>query len=73
MSLNVNPDLKYFKNIVPCGISEESGRTVGCLQQFNASATVQTVAQELLRCFEEVFEVTLDRVDISESDLINIT
>ena len=61
LSVNVHPDMRYFQNIVPCGISErETGRSVGCMQQFNSAATVQTVAEELIRCFEEVFEVALE-------------
>jgi hypothetical protein len=30
------------------------------MQQFNSAATVQSVAEELIRCFEEVFEVALE-------------
>ncbi len=50
VSVNVNPDMRYFSNIVPCGISDADKR-VGALVEFNASLTVQTVTEALLRHF----------------------
>ena len=61
MSVNVHPDMRYFQNIVPCGISEkDTGRSVGCMQQFNSAVTMAAVAKELMLCFEEVFGVALE-------------
>lgn len=53
--------MRYFQNIVPCGISEkDTGRSVGCMQQFNSAVTMAAVTKELTRCFEEVFDVALE-------------
>lgn len=37
ISVNVNPDMRYFSNIVPCGISD---REVGTIKQFNSAVTL---------------------------------
>lgn len=48
VSVNVNPDMRYFRNIVPCGISD-SDKRVGALADFCPAATVEAVALALER------------------------
>lgn len=57
LALNVNPDLKAFDAIVPCGVKD---RRVGCLKDFlsaekAAKLTTAQVRYELMEAFEEVF------------------
>ena len=54
LSLNVNPNMAYFKNIIPCGIRD---KPVGSLQQFCGDLDLKTVKTQLLDSFERVFEV----------------
>jgi lipoyl(octanoyl) transferase len=58
VSVNVRPDMRYFDNIVPCGISD---RAVGSLSHFVSGITTEEVATELVRRFGEVFEVQLEK------------
>jgi lipoyl(octanoyl) transferase len=50
VSVNVDPDMRYFRNIVPCGISDADKR-VGALREFNASLTFDAVRQALQEHF----------------------
>jgi len=65
VSLNVNPDMRYFQNIVPCGITADTGRLVGSISQFNPTVTMKEVANELIRSFADEFEVEWDSVDMA--------
>jgi lipoyl(octanoyl) transferase len=53
-SLNVNPDLKGFEHIIPCGIVD---KPVGSLAQFIPDIQPEHVLQQTLEAFVEVFEV----------------
>lgn len=63
VSVNVDPDMRYFGNIVPCGITD-ADKTVGSLRQFNTDITLPAVTEVLLQKFTEVFGV---QVDVSRS------
>jgi lipoyl(octanoyl) transferase len=54
LSLNVQPDMRYFENIIPCGISDKS---VGSLHDINPSATVDNVLNVMLLEFSKVFDI----------------
>ena len=56
VSLNVNPDMRYFDNIVPCGIRDKK---VGTICQFRPQTTVDEVASKLLQQFQRVLGVEL--------------
>ena len=58
VSLNVNPDLRYFGNIVPCGISDAT-KTVATLDQFVPGITVDQVLPVFLDTFSTQFDVDL--------------
>lgn len=63
VSVNIAPDMRYFRNIIPCGIVD---RGVGSMAQFipqtltsNASPvlSVEGVANELISVFETTWQV----------------
>ena len=59
-ALNVNTDLGYFDNIIPCGIR---GKAVTSLNLELAKEKVEEalVKERILKHFEELFEATLVR------------
>lgn len=56
LSVNVCPDMRYFENIVPCGITD---KVVGSISQAVPHISVDSVARDLLEAFTEVFCVTI--------------
>ena len=56
-ALNVNTDLSYFKNIIPCGIENKQVTTIA--SEVNRSVNIEEVKEKLQRNFEKVFNVTL--------------
>ena len=54
MSLNINPDMRYFDNIVPCGISDKS---VGSLAQLKENICFKTVCKQLEDNFADAFNI----------------
>lgn len=62
-ALNVNTDLGYFDNIIPCGIR---GKAVTSLNVELSKEKVDTeeVKTLILKHFEEIFEVTIDRKSV---------
>lgn len=55
-SLNVCPDLRGFKRIIPCGIED---KPVGSLAQFIPDIQLKKVRQEIAESFAEVFQIEL--------------
>lgn len=56
-ALNVNTDVQYFNNIVPCGIED---KTVTSLEQLLGSKQDLTeVKKRIVKHFENVFEVSI--------------
>ncbi|MFP8489604.1 lipoyl(octanoyl) transferase LipB [Gracilimonas sp. Q87] len=56
-ALNVNTDLRYFNNIVPCGIDDKA---VTSLQKIlGKEIDIEEVKENIVGHFEEVFEVTI--------------
>ena len=72
LSLNVKPDLRYFDNIVPCGISDES-KTVATIEQFIPDITMSLVTPVFLDCFCSHFDVELSRIEACESEKLIIS
>lgn len=59
-SLNVNPDLSGFAQIVPCGIAD---RPVGSLAEWIPGIQLADVREQVAIAFEHVFEMRLIRED----------
>ncbi|MDB9313174.1 lipoyl(octanoyl) transferase LipB [Spirulina sp. CS-785/01] len=55
-AFNVCPDLSGFECIVPCGITD---KPVGSLQQFVGEVSLETVRQQVITAFAEVFQVEM--------------
>ncbi|MBN8682767.1 MAG: lipoyl(octanoyl) transferase LipB [Chitinophagales bacterium] len=61
-AFNVNTELSYFDNIVPCGIADEN-RTVSSLAlELGHELSLEAVKQHILRHFSEVFECRIEHV-----------
>jgi lipoyl(octanoyl) transferase len=56
-ALNINTDLSYFNNIVPCGIQNKAVTSMA--RENGATLRVDEVKRELLKAFEEVFGVRI--------------
>ncbi len=56
-ALNVNTDLQYFNNIVPCGIQNK--KVTSLEKEIGYKANMEHVKHQLRHHFEEVFEVIL--------------
>lgn len=60
-ALNVNPDLRYFNLIVPCGITTKP--VTSMQQQLNKPLDLNTVAESITRNFGVVFQSQMLWVD----------
>jgi len=57
LALNVNTDLNYFNNIVPCGIKDKE--VTSLQKEINTRLEVKTVAEKLTKHLCEVFDFEL--------------
>ena len=60
-ALNVNTDLDYFKNIIPCGIQDKQVTSIK--QEIGSAVDFEEVKEKLKINFEKVFDVMLDEAD----------
>ncbi|MEP7110214.1 MAG: lipoyl(octanoyl) transferase LipB [Ferruginibacter sp.] len=56
-ALNVNTDLGYFDNIIPCGI--ENKKVTSMARELNCAVDLEGVKERMQRHFEKVFNVKL--------------
>jgi lipoyl(octanoyl) transferase len=56
-AFNVNTDLEYFGNIVPCGIQDK--QVTSLEKELGRALPMEEVKGEVRRRFEEVFDVEL--------------
>ena len=56
-ALNVNTDLSYFKNIIPCGIQNKQVTSIE--KELNKKIDLEEVKQKLKNNFEKIFGVTI--------------
>ena len=54
-ALNINTDLKYFKNIVPCGIDEANKDVTNLSIELGKELSIKDIASNLQKAFAEVF------------------
>jgi lipoyl(octanoyl) transferase len=59
-AFNVNTDLGYFGNIVPCGIQDK--QVTSLEKELGHTLPMEEVKEEVRRRFEEVFDVELKRL-----------
>ncbi|WP_267383574.1 lipoyl(octanoyl) transferase LipB [Cyanobacterium sp. uoEpiScrs1] len=55
-SLNVYPDLKGFKEIIPCGIKD---KPLGSLEQFIPNIKLSQVREKIVLAFADVFKIKI--------------
>lgn len=60
-ALNVNTDLSYFNDIIPCGIQNK--QVTSLQQQLGHPVPLEDVKSKLRHYFEKVFDVELQQVD----------
>ena len=63
-ALNVNTDLDFFKGIVPCGITDKAVTSLHQVAQDRPP--MQRVIERVIHRFEEVFNQTLQPIDLEE-------
>ena len=56
-AFNINSDLEYFKNIVPCGITDK--KVTSLQQELNREVDMREVKQKLKKHFAQLFEAEL--------------
>lgn len=64
VSINVNPNLSYFHNIIPCGIRDKD---VGSMSQFFPAVELNAVSQVVRQSFQDVFKYNEDYLDADDS------
>jgi len=56
-ALNVNTDLSYFNNIIPCGI--ENKQVTSIEKELNNKIDIEEVKEKIKKNFEKVFNAQL--------------
>lgn len=64
ISVNVNPDMAYFGNIVPCGIRDKG---VTSLHKLGVDMSLQGYSEVYWDCFQDNFEVDADILNSKDS------
>ena len=58
LSINLDPDLKNYRGIVPCWIPEDATLGVTSLADLGVKASLRDIDAALMACFEDVFPAT---------------
>lgn len=58
-ALNVNTDLRYFNNIVPCGIQNK--KVTSMKEELGRELDLEEVKKKLIECFAVIFNVEITR------------
>lgn len=67
MSINVNPDMRYFQNIVPCGIRDKEVCSIADFA-LPKQISVKDFSQNVLTEFSSIFDI-----DLEQSPVINVS
>lgn len=65
-ALNVNTNLDYFKNIIPCGIDDKA--VTSMQTELNKSIKINDVSTTLLKHFCTIFEATPQAISLENMD-----
>ena len=58
-ALNVQPDLSYFKNIIPCGIDDKAVTSIA--EELGTTVSMQHVKTILIKHIVDLFEIHIDQ------------
>jgi lipoyl(octanoyl) transferase len=58
-ALNVEPNLSYFQNIIPCGIDDKAVTSI--TQELGKAVAMQEVKNVLIHHIVDLFEITVDQ------------
>jgi lipoyl(octanoyl) transferase len=64
-SININPNMNYFNNIIPCGINDKK---VGYINQFVPNVSIDEITKELIKSFEKNFSAESNHFVINNND-----
>lgn len=56
-ALNVNTDLQYFRNIIPCGITDKGVTSIQ--QELGAPVSISDVKHKIRQHYQTLFDITL--------------
>ena len=59
-ALNVQPDLSYFKNIIPCGIDDKAVTSIA--EELGKHVSMQEVKKILVKHIVDLFEIRIDQL-----------
>lgn len=59
LAFNVNTDLDYFSNIIPCGIDDADKEVCSLAEELGREINYETIKIELQKQFENVFDIDL--------------
>jgi lipoyl(octanoyl) transferase len=61
-AININTDLKYFNNIIACGIADK--QVTSLEQELGRTVPMEEVKEKISRYFSEVFDAEMVRADL---------
>lgn len=59
LAFNIQPDLKYFNHIIPCGINDPDKSVTSLSNELGKDQPLAEVKAHILRHFEELFQCSL--------------
>ncbi|CAO2837211.1 unnamed protein product [Amaranthus hypochondriacus] len=68
LAFNIDPDMNYFKHIVPCGISDKEVTSLKRETSFELP-TEEVIQDQLIHCFAEQFGFSLVLLDKTERNV----
>lgn len=69
LALNCNIDLKWFENIVPCGIQDKGVTSIS--EQLQKTCTIQTILPQFLASFQAIFRCQLKNSITQLEDILS--
>ena len=71
-SMNINPNLNYFDNIIPCGIENKTVTSLNKLMlDDNNVLDIHTIGNIVANEFSTAFDLELDFIEIDEMEMIH--